>query len=484
MKIKNLSLINMAGLADLNIDFAPIKDITTNITVFIGNNGSGKSSILTAIATNLSWFIARLRNEKANGSPILEEIISIGQVSALSTLSIFLETYNNSHDTNNKNKLYTWSLAKTKTGRKGKFQSNFNELRELTELFRLNLTENEHFNLPLIAFYPVERSVMNTQLISKDKIQSDQIDGYPKTLLTGVDFQSFFVWFREREDIENELSKSNVNNFLLNNADEFFRLNKKVKNLSKKEPSNITELKMEIAEMKYAFEFIKHLSDAHKTEDKQLSAVRKAIYQFMPEISDIKIHRIPHLHMSVTKNELQLDVRQLSQGERSLMALVGDIARRLATLNPKNDDPLLGYGIVLIDEIDMHMHPTWQRTIIERLASTFPNCQFILSTHSPIVISDFKDILVYSLEKGNILQQPSLYGEDVNTVLLSTMDTHHRNKHISEKFNHLRDLIQDKQFGPAKELLSELENVLTPDNLELNKSKLLFRKKVLRSEKN
>lgn len=113
-----------------------------------------------------------MRNQKASDSAILEEIISKDQVSALSSLSVSLDTYNNNHDTNNKNKLYAWILAKTKTGKKGKFQTNLNELRELTELFRLNLTENEHFKLPLIAFYSVERSVMNTQFTSKDKIQS------------------------------------------------------------------------------------------------------------------------------------------------------------------------------------------------------------------------------------------------------------------------------------------------------------------------
>jgi predicted ATP-binding protein involved in virulence len=93
---------------------------------------------------------------------------------------------------------------------------------------------------------------------------------------------------------------------------------------------------------------------------------------------------------------------QLSQGEKSLI-LVGDIARRLAMMNPKLDNPLLGKGIILIDEIDMHLHPQWQRSIIQRLQTTFPNCQFILTTHSPLVISDTQNILVYDLDGQELM---------------------------------------------------------------------------------
>jgi predicted ATP-binding protein involved in virulence len=112
------------------------------------------------------------------------------------------------------------------------------------------------------------------------------------------------------------------------------------------------------------------------------------------------------------ENDKNLNVNQLSQGEKSLMALVGDIARRLAMMNPKLDNPLLGKGIILIDEIDMHLHPQWQRSIIQRLQTTFPNCQFILTTHSPLVISDTQNILVYDLDGQEVNALPSLYGQD------------------------------------------------------------------------
>ncbi|MFA0173138.1 AAA family ATPase, partial [Vibrio splendidus] len=100
------------------------------------------------------------------------------------------------------------------------------------------------------------------------------------------------------------------------------------------------------------------------SKDRQLTAVRSAIYKFMPEFSNLRVRRKPRLHMSIDKNGQSLNVAQLSQGEKSLMALIGDIARRLAVMNPSLENPLMGDGIVLIDEVDMHLHPKWQRTLI------------------------------------------------------------------------------------------------------------------------
>jgi predicted ATP-binding protein involved in virulence len=203
----------------------------------------------------------------------------------------------------------------------------------------------------------------------------------------------------------------------------------------------------------------------------------------MPGFSHLRVRRKPRLHMSIDKNGETLNVLQLSQGEKSLMALVGDIARRLAMMNPGLENPLHGDGIVLIDEVDMHLHPSWQRSIIQRLTNTFPNCQFILTTHSPLVISDYKDVLVYSLDDGELTKIPSQYGQDANTVLLNVMDTDIRNKTINKRLNDLLDLIQDKDLDQAKVLLGELESELPEQNMELTKARLLLRKQELRLAK-
>jgi predicted ATP-binding protein involved in virulence len=180
--------------------------------------------------------------------------------------------------------------------------------------------------------------------------------------------------------------------------------------------------------------------------------------------------------MLVDKNGKTLDVAQLSQGEKSMMALVGDIARRLAIMNPGLENPLTGFGIVLIDEIDLHLHPNWQRAIIGNLSKTFPNCQFILTTHSPIVISESPNLLCYSLENGEIEKLPNLFGMDVNQVLLQDMDADIRNIEIQRAIDELRDSLQDGQLNQSKLLLAELEQKIAGDNLELTKAKLLIKR--------
>ena len=80
----------------------------------------------------------------------------------------------------------------------------------------------------------------------------------------------------------------------------------------------------------------------------------------------------------------------------------------------------------------MHLHPKWQRTLIARLTTTFPNCQFVLTTHFPLVISDNKSLLVYLLDDGEITPVSSLYGQDANSVLLDVMNTDIRNADINE----------------------------------------------------
>ena len=220
------------------------------------------------------------------------------------------------------------------------------------------------------------------------------------------------------------------------------------------------------------------------SKDRQLTAVRTAISSFMPGFTNLRVRRKPRLHMSIDKGDETLNVSQLSQGEKSLIALVGDIARRLAMMNPSMENPLKGDGIVLIDEVDMHLHPSWQRRIIQQLTHTFPNCQFVLTTHSPLVISECKDALIYSLNDGKIFQVPSQYGQDANTVLLDVMDTHIRNAHIAEQLNDALDSIQNGFLDTARRQLDALTHLLPSGNLELSKAKLLLRKQELRHAKN
>ena len=102
------------------------------------------------------------------------------------------------------------------------------------------------------------------------------------------------------------------------------------------------------------------------------------------------------------KNNEELRIEQLSGGYKAILAVVSDIAKRLAMANPNMTRPLDGEAVILIDELDLHLHPKWQKTIVEDLKRTFPNCQFIVSTHSPFIIQTLQHCELLSLENDNI----------------------------------------------------------------------------------
>lgn len=518
MQVKSITLHNIGQFKELTIPLTPLTENAPKATVFIGNNGSGKTTILKSLVTALSWLPARIRSERGRGLDIPEEVIMNGHSSGMVMLNI-----------ENTEQSFTWQLSKAQKGRKNQFSTDLKAINELADIYRTNLTENEQADLPILAFYPVERSVLDIPLKIREKHSFAQLNGYDNALEMGVDFRRFFEWFREREDIENEedifsdieqisLEIEQINNeidemnlYIDSSLEAFDKMVSLQKDIEKKErelikAKNDNELE-KIANfsnqlIELTNEFIKTQSDINLflTEaeslrkkdalrkkrnylDIQLKSVKDAVQNFT-NFKNIRVQRKPKLRMIVKKDNLEFEVSQLSQGEKSLMALIGDIARRLAMLNPSLENPLNGQGIVIIDEADLHLHPQWQRQLIERLTKTFPNCQFVLSTHSPLVISDSKDIIVYSLENGEIRQVSSQYGQDANTVLLHVMETAIRNEEVTQKLNHLLDLIQDNQLDEAKMKLTALRQDLPENNLELAKAQLLLKKQEIRHEKN
>ncbi|KKW79845.1 ATP-binding protein [Acinetobacter sp. AG1] len=472
MQIQSFSLKNIGQFQDLSVSLAPTTQFTSNITVFIGNNGSGKTSLLKSITTVLTWYVARLKHDKSNGTPIPETVILNSANSAMVEITV------NDLDLQLQTKAYTWRITKNRTARKAEFTTHLTELNQLASYYKQWLGEDDQSSLPLIAFYPVERSVIDIPLKIREKHQFLQIDGYDNALNNAVDFRRFFEWFRDREDVENELLLNEVHGFnkILSEQIEIIGLLKKLHNEDTKS-QEIQVLTKRLTDLQNIIKF----KDNKVTlvTDTQLLAVRNAIYAFIPEFSNLRVRRKPRLHMSVDKNNKTLNLTQLSQGEKSLMALVGDIARRLAMMNPKLNNPLHGKGIILIDEIDMHLHPQWQRSIIQRLQTTFPNCQFILSTHSPLVISDTQNILVYDLDGQEVNALPSLYGQDANTVLLQYMDTSYRNPEVAEQIIQAMDAIQNNDFELANQLIQTLKSELGESQLDVMRLVAMLKKRTL-----
>ena len=170
---------------------------------------------------------------------------------------------------------------------------------------------------------------------------------------------------------------------------------------------------------------------------------------------------------------MTLDVRQLSDGERGLLALVFDLARRLSQANPKLDDPLReGQGIVLIDELDLHLHPGWQRTVMAKLTKTFPNCQFIATTHSPQIIGECDPaglILLTKEDENLVVAQDGHqgFGLDSSWILEHLMGTAPRNVSVQMQINCIEDAIEEGNLQLARESLADLRQTLHGDDGEV-----------------
>lgn len=131
-----------------------------------------------------------------------------------------------------------------------------------------------------------------------------------------------------------------------------------------------------------------------------LEATRGALSAAMDRYSDIRYEFRWRELSAKSPDGATVLFHQLSDGYRNMLAMVADIARRAADLNPH-----LGCeaaretaGVVLIDEIDLHLHPSWQRTVVAGLKHAFPNIQFIATTHSPFIIQSLADNELISLE--------------------------------------------------------------------------------------
>ena len=162
------------------------------------------------------------------------------------------------------------------------------------------------------------------------------------------------------------------------------------------------------------------------------------------------------------------ELEQLSDGYRNLLAVVLDFARRLAQAHPNWENPLEAPGILLIDEIELHLHPGWQQSVIPNLRTVFPNTQLILTTHSPQVLTTVRKEHVQVVTAHHILQplpeDVGTYGSESAVVLEMVFGVHTRPKTI-ETVNKLQmylELVETRQHNSPKaiQLRAELEAAL------------------------
>ena len=215
----------------------------------------------------------------------------------------------------------------------------------------------------------------------------------------------------------------------------------------------------------------------HNTPSVILQAVNEAVKKCVDcdeLMFDIKRQELLLIQHNMPKG---MPFHLLSDGVRSMLALVMEIAFRCYLLNPHlgKEAALLTSGVVLIDEIDLHLHPAWQKRVVEDLRVAFPNIQFIVTTHAPLVIGSLRDGRIFTIKDNQVYDFPLQTGKDANYIL-NEMGTSEMDDTIKRTLNDYFLLIEKGQ-GKERSALSlreELERQLGQNHTELQRADMML----------
>lgn len=410
MRVDELKLTHFRGLLDTEIKFQP------GFNLIVGVNGAGKSSVLDALRVLLSQVLPMFTPAPRFNLGFEVDDIMIGRASIQAQITFSCHG----------SEPYTYVVQKNReqhvSKADGGLRDQTTETPDKSELFSsqypgraLNGGPSDFKKRPaqpLVLYFSVGRSRATDEI---SKVGRKANPGYFGALSQdrGLRIQDLVQWWRAKEQIAKEAPEG--------------------------------------------------------TSARQLHAVRQALGRLLPEFSD---WRLDAGELWVSKKVLveisdpesmtggtrqltetrALQVQQLSDGERSMAAFVFDLARRLAQLNESDHDPAAsGEGIVLIDEIDLHLHPGWQRRVATDLPRVFPRLQFIATTHSPQVIGETEPGRAIVLREGGRVEvlDESL-GRDSGWILRHVMDTPERNSDLQAGLNEIDALIENDDFASAR----------------------------------
>jgi predicted ATP-binding protein involved in virulence len=212
-----------------------------------------------------------------------------------------------------------------------------------------------------------------------------------------------------------------------------------------------------------------------------------AILRCIPEADD--------LWFDADRDEVVLSIAgtaqplsNLSDGQRMMVAMVADIAIKAVTQNAfllppdelgPEDEPLPRVlketpGLVLIDELDVHLHPKWQRRVASDLKATFPAIQFVCTSHSPQVIGELKPEEIRVLHNNMATTPLRSFGMDSSRVLEELMDAPARNEDVQNLLDRIFDRIDREDLEGARVLLTALKSTLSPEDAEVTRAEALM----------
>ncbi|MED5372484.1 MAG: AAA family ATPase [Myxococcota bacterium] len=211
-----------------------------------------------------------------------------------------------------------------------------------------------------------------------------------------------------------------------------------------------------------------------------LEAIREALTRFLsalphadyknPRISRLGVHgqANPEGSLVFEKNGQPLAIQQLSDGEQVLLLTVMEQARRLVEAWPDADNPIDQQGILLIDEVALHLHPSWQRAALPALRETFPGVQIIATTHSPQVMASVPTASIQVLDNFQLHKAPvPVYGRDSNAILEELLEVPERPQAIKEALDRVSQHIDDEDLAAAQQALDKLKEQLSSQDGEV-----------------
>ncbi|MBC8228539.1 AAA family ATPase [bacterium] len=324
MRLSSIKLENFRAKETLSLDLG------RRITLLIGANGSGKTSVLDAIAIGLGAVLTHLPDVTG---------ISFRKSGDIRQVDNNLQPYVRVALETTTGLKWDRTLRRDKSKATGKLVPPSHGIRELEHFLDETVIDpanlGKEYPLPLFVYYGVSRALLDLPLRRKGFPQKHhRFEALANALNADSRFRSAFIWFYNKENEEHRLQKE------------------------------------------------------HRSFDvslKELDVVRSAITQLFPDISAPHIELNP-LRFVVKQRGETMNIAQLSDGYKTLLGLVIDLSSRMAIANPHMDDPLAAEVVVMIDEIDLHLHPEWQQRVMGDLLRTFSNAQFIVTTHSPYIL--------------------------------------------------------------------------------------------------
>lgn len=353
MKIDAIQLKHTLHFTDLKLKFND-----QPITLIMGDQGTGKTTILKFTYQALTWFAARYKDLRAAGVVMLDQDIMLTRLQSKIDIRVHIPNdigrLTESSEVPDQALCYCdWQLYKTLNSHGiGSSKAETQHLDSVVELYQNAIKHDQLQGLPLIAYYPAERFVNEMNILSKNNpLIFQSAHAYEISAIPFTTFSRFFEWLREVSDIENAQIAQLFQQLLCNPS-----LQKN------KEP-----------------DFLQHLLHAQKQmHSPHLDALKQALTTVIPALEDLFIQYQPKLQLMVRYQGKSMLYQQLSNSVKNWIALVGDIVRRLCLLNPNSLYPCLeGDGILLIDAIDHQLDQNTAQVILPRLHQAFPRLQII-----------------------------------------------------------------------------------------------------------